>query len=248
MTKNKSSKWPEQDSKLGQPHCKYARWPLGHTASLVILHIRNTPQERIYVSPVQQMMNRQTRSPLHKSANLLTPQIITGVHGRIKQWPSTDPTTNSRWLQLERGMCHQAGDTKVLWRRIWWKILYSQPKRNQPHPKPLQLPSSRPQLIAYSAACNKRPAVAESQYHQHYGLFYSDFALIFHFFCWFFRGVAPHIFWYSHCHKKGLDGCHDLILCTLVSYNYVHMEILCMSQLHHGMAHTVRGVGWSGHY
>ena len=60
--------------------------------------------------------------------------------------------------------------------------------------------------------------------------------------------VAPYIFWYSHCHKKGLDGCHDLILCTLVSYNYVHMEIICMSRLHHGMAHTVRGVGWSGHY
>ena len=103
------------------------------------------------------MMNRQTRSPLHMSANLLTPPVITGVHGRIKQRPSTDPTTNSRWLQLERGTCHQAGDTKVLWRRIWWEILYSQSERNQPHPKPLQLPSSSPWLIVYSGACNKDP-------------------------------------------------------------------------------------------
>ena len=47
------------------------------------------------------MMNRQTRSPLHMSANLLTPQIITGVHGRIKQRPSTDSTTNSRLLQTQ---------------------------------------------------------------------------------------------------------------------------------------------------
>ena len=247
MTKNKSSKWPEQDSKLGQPHCKYARWPLGHTASLVILHIRNTPQERIYVSPVQQMMNRQTRSPLHKSANLLTPQIITGVHGRIKQWPSTDPTTNSRWLQLERGMCHQAGDTKVLWRRIWWKILYSQPERNQPHPKPLQLPSSSPQLIAYSGAYVTKTRSGRISVPPASWTFYSDFALIFHFFCWFFGG-GPTYFLVFSLPQKGLDSCHDLILCTLVSYNYVHMEILCVSQLHHGMAHTVRGVGWSGHY
>lgn len=42
--------------------------------------------------------------------------------------------------------------------------------------------------------------------------FYSDFALIYHFFVDFFV-VAPHIFWYSHRHKKGVDGCHDLILC-----------------------------------
>ena len=155
----KNPNWQEETSRLFTSVAEdlNSGWPLGHTVSLVILHTRNTPQERIYVSPVQQMMNRQTRSPLHKSANLLTPQIITGVHGRIKQWPSTDPTINSRWLQLERGMCHQAGDTKVLWRRIWWKILYSQPERNQPHPKPLQLPSSRPQLIAYSGACNKDP-------------------------------------------------------------------------------------------
>ena len=46
--------------------------------------------------------------------------------------------------------------------------------------------------------------------------FNSDFALIF--FPNFFV-VAHHIFWYSHCHKKGLDSSHDLILCTLVSYD-----------------------------
>ena len=69
--------------------------------------------------------------------------------------------------------------------------------------------------------------------------FDSDFALIF--FPKFFV-VARHIFWYSHCHKKGLDSCHDLILCTLVSYDYVQIEIFCMSQLHQGMAHTVREV------
>ena len=228
MTKNKSSKWPEQDSKLGQPHCKYARWPLGHTVSLVILHTRNTPQERIYVSPVQQMMNRQTRSPLHKSANLLTPQIITGVHGRIKQWPSTDPTTNSRWLQLERGMCHQAGDTKVLWRRIWWKILYSQPERNQPHPKPLQLPSSRPQLIAYSGACNKDPQLQNLSTTS-----IMDFLLRFcsdlSFFCWFFRGGPTYFLVFSSPQKRR----------RWLPWSY---------SLHHGMAHTVRGVGWSGHY
>ena len=228
MTKNKSSKWPEQDSKLGQPHCKYARWPLGHTASLVILHIRNTPQERIYVSPVQQMMNRQTRSPLHKSANLLTPQIITGVHGRIKQWPSTDPTTNSRWLQLERGTFHQAGDTKVLWRRIWWKILYSPPERNQPHPKPLQLPSSRPQLIAYSGACNKDPQLQNLSTTS-----IMDFLLRFcsdlSFFCWFFRGGPTYFLVFSSPQKRR----------RWLPWSY---------SLHHGMAHTVRGVGWSGHY
>ena len=49
--------------------------------------------------------------------------------------------------------------------------------------------------------------------------------------------VAHHIFWHSHCHKKGLDSSHDLILCTLVSYDYVQIEIFCMSQLHQGMAH-----------
>ena len=228
MTKNKSSKWPEQDSKLGQPHCKYARWPLGHTVSLVILHTRNTPQERIYVSPVQKMMNRQTRSPLHKSANLLTPQIITGVHGRIKQWPSTDPTTNSRWLQLERGMCHQAGDTKVLWRRIWWKILYSQTERNQPHPKPLQLPSSRPQLIAYSGACNKDPQLQNLSTTS-----IMDFLLRFcsdlSFFCWFFRGGPTYFLVFSSPQKRR----------RWLSWSY---------SLHHGMAHTFREVGWSGHY
>ena len=47
--------------------------------------------------------------------------------------------------------------------------------------------------------------------------------------------VARHIFWYSH--KRGLDSSHDLILCTLVSYDYVQIEIFCMSQLHQGMAH-----------
>ena len=67
--------------------------------------------------------------------------------------------------------------------------------------------------------------------------FNSDFALIF--FPTFFV-VARHIFWYSH--KRGLDSSHDLILCTLVSYDYVQIEIFCMSQLHQGMAHTVREV------
>ena len=122
---------------------------------------------------------------------------------------------NSRWLQLERGMCHQAGDTKVLWRRIWWEILYSQPERNQPHPKPLQLPSSSPQLIVYSGACNKDP-----QWQNLSTTSIMDFLLWFFIFFADFFVVAPHIFWYSHCHKKGLDSCHDLILCTLVSYNW----------------------------
>ena len=52
---------------------------------VVLLDIQNTPQEEIDVSPVERMMNRQTRSPLHVSANLLTPQIITGLHEKIKQ-------------------------------------------------------------------------------------------------------------------------------------------------------------------
>lgn len=72
--------------------------------------------------------------------------------------------------------------------------------------------------------------------------FDSDFALIF--FPKFFV-VARHIFWYSLCHKKGLDSCHDVILCTLVSYDYVQIEIFCTSQLHQGMAHTVREVVWA---
>ena len=67
--------------------------------------------------------------------------------------------------------------------------------------------------------------------------FNSDFALIF--FPNFFV-VARHIFWYSH--KRSLDSSHDLILCTLVSYDYVQIEIFCMSKLHQGMAHTVREV------
>ena len=67
--------------------------------------------------------------------------------------------------------------------------------------------------------------------------FNSDFALIF--FPNFFV-VARHIFWYSH--KRGLDSSHDLILCTLVGYDYVQIEIFCMSQLHQGMAHTVREI------
>ena len=108
-------------------------------------------------------------------------------------------------------MCHQAGDTKVLWRRIWWKILYSQPERNQPHPKPLQLPSSRPQLIAYSGACNKDPQLQNLSTTS-----IMDFLLRFcsdlSFFCWFFRG-GPTYFLVFSSPQKGVDGCHDLILC-----------------------------------
>ena len=42
--------------------------------------------------------------------------------------------------------------------------------------------------------------------------FYSDFALIYHFFCWFFRG-GPTYFLVFSSPQKGVDGCHDLILC-----------------------------------
>lgn len=33
--------------------------------------------------------------------------------------PSADPTTSSRWPQMEGGACLQAVGSKVLWRRIW---------------------------------------------------------------------------------------------------------------------------------
>ena len=130
-----------------------------------------------------------------------------------------------------------------------------EPTQHKETPKPLQLPSSSPWLIVKLRSMYQRPTVAESQYHQRDSRTLLDFNLTWWTLTlilqWFFSPIFsrwPCIFLVFSLSQKGLDSCHDHILCTLVSYDYVHMEILCMSELRQGMAYTVRGVVWLGCY
>ena len=53
--------------------------------SLILLDYRNTPQEGLDTSPAQRLMNRRTKTTMQTSSKLLDPEIVSGVHEKIRR-------------------------------------------------------------------------------------------------------------------------------------------------------------------
>ena len=114
---------------------------------LVPFDIRNTPQEGCQSCPAHdEQMNKEPTAHASKPntsnhhwcsrKDQTTASQTTDImqsrndeaEAPLRGRPSADPTTSSRWQQMEGGACLQAGGSKVLWRRIWYKVPYPQPE------------------------------------------------------------------------------------------------------------------------